>query len=147
MYKYRKNGIGFLISALHAQTDMEHTASICHLFNNGVSVTCAGVVIICVWAAYIRVWAAIIRVCAAYTPRMLGAVGVCTAHLSRTYCVMYAQWSHSDFFLACSKFDGVCLAHLGDSNAHVWRTHSVNEDSWAYVTYPPRICYFFRTPC
>ena len=56
------------------------------------------------------------------------------------------------FFLACSKFDGtrsargVCLAHLGDSTAHVWRTHSVNEDPWAYVAYLPRICDFFRTP-
>ena len=53
------------------------------------------------------------------------------------------------FFLACSKFDGarsargVCLAHLGDSTAYVWRTHSVNEDPWAYVAYLSRICYFF----
>ena len=77
---------------LFAQIDMEHKALIWHLFqNNGVSISCAGEVIIRVWAAYIRVWAAyirlwaaIIRVRAAYTPRMLGAVGVCNAHLPRT---------------------------------------------------------------
>ena len=69
---------------LFAQIDMEHTASICHLFKNGVSIFCAGVAIIRVWAAYIRVWAATIHVQAAYTPRMLGAVGVYTAHLPRT---------------------------------------------------------------
>ena len=48
--------------------------------------------------AYIRLWAAIIRVRAAYTPRMLGAIGVCTTHLPRTYCVKYARRSHGDFF-------------------------------------------------
>ena len=43
------------------------------------------------------------------------------------------------FILAYSKFDGarrargVCLAHLGDSTAHVWRAHSANEDPIAYV--------------
>ena len=84
---------------------------------------------------------------------MLGAVGVCTAHLPRTYCVMCARRSHGDFFLTCSKFDGarsargVCLAHLGDSTAYVWRTQSVNEDPRAYAAYLPRISYFFRTPC
>ena len=119
-----------------------------------MSISCAGVAIIRVWAAYIRVWAAIIHVQAGYTPRMLGAVGVCTAHLPRTYCVMYARRSHGDFFLTCSKFDGarsargVCLAHLGDSTAYVWRTQSVNEDPRAYVAYLLRISYFFfRTPC
>ena len=71
-----------------------------------------------------------------------------TAHLLRNVCSAIAR----RFFLACSKFDGtrsargVCLAHLGDSTAHVWRTHSVNEDPWAYVAYLPRICDFFRTP-
>ena len=53
-------------------------------------------------------------------------------------------------FLTCSKFDGarsargVCLAHLGDSTAYVWGTHSVNEDPWAYVAYLPRIFFFSR---
>ena len=47
---------------LFARIDMEHTALIWHLFDNGVSISCAGVAIIRVWAAYIRVWAAIIRV-------------------------------------------------------------------------------------
>ena len=51
-----------------APIDMEHIALIWHLFNNGVSISCAGVVIIRVWAAYIHVWAAIIHVRAAYTP-------------------------------------------------------------------------------
>ena len=83
---------------LFAQIDMEHTALIWHLFNNGVSTSCAGVAIIRKWAAYIRVWAAIIHVQAANTPRMLGAVGVFTAHLPRTYYVMYARQSHGDFF-------------------------------------------------
>ena len=56
-------------------------------------------------------------------------------------------------FLTCSKFDGarnargVCLTHLGDSTAYVWRTQIVNEDPRAYVAYLPRISYFFRTPC
>ena len=91
----------------------------------------------------------IIRARAAYTPRMLGAGGICTVNLPCTYCVMCARRWHGDFFLTCSKFDGthcacgVCLAHRGDSTAYVWRTHSVNEDPWAYVAYLPRICYFF----
>ena len=55
------------------------------------------------WAAYIRVWAAIIHVQAAYTPRTLSAVGVCTAHLPRTYCVTYARRSHGDFFFNMFK--------------------------------------------
>ena len=88
------NGIVFLF----AKIDMKHTAWIWHLINNGVSISSAGVAIIRVWAAYIRVWAAIIHVHAAYTPRMLGDVGAGTAHLPRTYCVMYAQRSHGDFF-------------------------------------------------
>ena len=131
-----------LLFFFFAQIDMEHTASIWHLFNNGMSISRAGVAIIRVWAAYIRVWAAIIHVQAAYISRMLGAVGVCNAHLPHTYCVMYARRSHG----TCSKFDGarsahgVFLAHLGDSTAYVWRTHSVNEDPWAYVAYLPRIC-------
>ena len=147
------NIVRMVLVFLFVQIGMEHTASIWHLFNNIVSISCAGVAIIGVWAAYIRVWAAIIRVPAAYTPRMLGAVGVCTAHLPRTCCVMYARRSHGDFFLTWSKFDGashargVCLAHLGDSNAYVWRIGSVNEDPRAYVAYLPRICYFLRTPC
>ena len=150
------NIVRMVLVFLFAKIDMEQREKNWHLFNNGVSISCAGVAIIRVWAAYIRVWAAIIDVQAAYTPRMLGAVGVCTAHLPRTYCVMYARWSHGDFrrfFLTRSKFDGarsacgICLAHLGDSTAYVRRTRSVNEDPRAYVAYLPRICYFFRTPC
>ena len=102
--------------------------------------------IIRVWAAYIRVWAAIIHVQAAYTPRMLGAIGVCTAHLQRTYCVMCA--------LTCSKFygarsaRGVCLAHFGDATTYVWRTHSVNKDPRTYMWRIYRVsANFFRTPC
>ena len=103
---------------LFAQIDMEHAASIWHLFhNNGVSISCAGVVIIRVWAAYIRVWAAIIRVRAAYTPRMLGAVDICNAHLPRTYCVMYARRSHSNFFENVQNF----MAHVAHV-AYAWRT-------------------------
>ena len=72
-----------------------------------------------------------------------------TAHLLRNVCSAIAR----RFFLTCSKFDGarsargVCLAHLGDSTAYVWRTQSVNEDPRAYVAYLPCISYFFRTPC
>ena len=72
-----------------------------------------------------------------------------TAHLLRNVCSAIAR----RFFWTCSKFDGacsargVCLAHLGDSTAYVWRTQSVNEDPRAYVAYLPRISYFFRTPC
>ena len=68
-----------------------------------------------------------------------------TTYLLRNVCSAIAR----RFFLACSKFDGarsargVCLAHLGDSTAHVWRTHSVNEDPCAYVAYLPCICDFF----
>ena len=68
-----------------------------------------------------------------------------TAHLQRNVCSAIAR----QFFLACSKFDGVrsargiCLAHLGDSIAYIWRTHSINEDPWAYVGYLPHIFYFF----
>ena len=100
---------------LFAQIDMERTALIWHLFNNGVSISCADVAIIRVRAAYIRVWAAIIRERAAYTPRMLGAVGVCTAHLPRTYCVMYARRSHGDFLE--HQLENL-MAHV----AHAWRT-------------------------
>ena len=84
-----------------------------------------------------------------YSPRKLGAVGISTAHLPRCSCVWYARRSNGDFFLTCSKFDGarsargVCLAHLGDSPAHVWRSHSVCEDPGVHVAYLPRICYFF----
>ena len=60
-----------MVLVLYAETDMEHTALIWYLLNNGVSI----------WAAYIHVWAAIINMRTAYTPRMLGTVGVCIAHL------------------------------------------------------------------
>ena len=148
MYKYCNNGIGFLITGLCAQIDMEHTASIWHLFTNGVSISCAGVAIIRVWAAYIRVWAAIIRVQPAYTPRILGVVGVCTAPLPCTDCVMYARRSHGDFFSMFKiwwRTCRACLAHIVDSTAYVWRTQSVNEDPWAYVAYLPRayLLFFF----
>ena len=140
---------------MFVQIDMEHTASICHLsMHNDVSISYAGVAIIRVWAAYIRVWAAFIHVQAAYSPRMIGAVGVCTAaHLPRIYCVHVCSAIARRFFLTCSKFDGarsargVCRAHLGDSSTYVWLTRSVNEDPRTYVAYLPRICYFFRTPC
>ena len=68
-----------------------------------------------------------------------------SAHPLRNVCSAIARL----FFLACSKFDGalgargVCLANLGDSTAYVWRTHSVNEDPWAYWAYLRSICYFF----
>ena len=68
-----------------------------------------------------------------------------TAPLLHNVCSAIAR----RFFLTCSKFDGarsargVCLAHLGDSTAYVWRTQSVNEDPRAYVAYLLRICYFF----
>ena len=137
-YEYCKNCIGLLIPGLCAQTDMEHTASIWHLFNNGASISCAGVAIIREWAAYIRVWAAIIRVRPAYTPRMLGAVGVCTAHLPRTYCVMYVRRSHGDFLSMFKIWWRTCRMPGAPR-----RLHSVNEDRWAYVAYLPRICYFF----
>ena len=86
----------------------------------------------------------------AYTPRKLGAVGISTAHLPHCYCIWYARRSHSDFF-NMFKFDGirsargVCLAHLGDSPAYVWRSHSVCEDPRAHVAYLPHSCYFCRS--
>ena len=99
--RYRINMVRMVLVFLFAQIDMEHTALIWHLFNNGVSLSCSGVAIIRVWAAYVRVWAAIIRVRAAYTPRMLGA---CTAHLPRTYCViMYARRSRTAIFFNMFK--------------------------------------------
>ena len=55
-----------------------------------------------------------------------------TAHLLRNVCSAIAR----RFFWTCSKFDGarsLCLAHLGDSTAYVWRTQSVNEDPRAHV--------------
>ena len=79
-----------------------------------------------------------------YRMRKFHAVGVCTAHLPRTYCVMFARRSHDDF-LTCSTFDGarsargVCLAHLGDSTAYVWQMRSVAYRSTAYLLF-----YFVR---
>ena len=69
---------------------MEHIASVWHLFNNGVSISCADVTII-------HVWAAIIRLRAIRTPRILGAIGVCVAHLPHTYCVRYSRQLHDNF--------------------------------------------------
>ena len=60
---------------------------------------------------------------------------VFTALLLRMVCTAIPR----RFFLTCSKFDGahsargVCLAHLGDSPAHVWRSHRVCEDPGAHV--------------
>ena len=98
---------------------MEHTASIWHLSNNGVSISCAGVAITRVWAAYIRACAAIIRVRATYTPRMLGAIGVYTTHLQRSYSVIYARRSHCDFFM-------VHVAHV----AYAWHTSATPQRKW-----------------
>ena len=88
-----------------------HMCCVSTAYQRHMSISCAGVAINQVWAACIRVWAAIIRIRAAYTPRMLGAVGVCNAFLLCTYCVMYARWSHSNCFSMIKVWWCTCPTH------------------------------------
>ena len=102
-------------------------------------VYCPGIVIIPVWAAY--------RLRTHYACSAL--LAVCTVQLPCTYCLWCACQSNSDLFKAFSKFDGACsacLAHLSDSPAHIWQSHSMHEDPGPHVAYLTCICYF-SIPC
>ena len=76
---------------------------------------------------------AITGVWAAYILRLLGASGVPTVDLPRTFLVCSAIPRR--FFWACSKFDGarsargVCLAQLSDSPAYVRRMQTCQSQS------------------
>ena len=73
---------------------------------------------------------AITGVWAVYILRLLGASGVTTADLLRTFRVCSAIPRR--FFWACSKFDGargVCLAQLSDSPAYVRRIQTCQSQS------------------
>ena len=76
---------------------------------------------------------AITGVWAAYILRLLGASGVTTADLPRTFRVCSAIPRR--FFWACSKFDGarsargVCLAQFSDSPAYVRRMQTCQSQS------------------